>query len=96
MASKIEHEGHCLCKRVSFVVTAEHEFTFVCVCENCRHVGGGAFAYMRAFPSAQISVRTGEDLIKEYEDWDNLSGNVALRYFCSHCVSSGVLRACCR
>lgn len=61
--------------------------TFICYCLNCQHVGGGAFAYMKAFPKAEISISSGEDLVKEYEDWDNLSGNVALRYFCSHCVS---------
>lgn len=90
----VRYEGKCLCRNVSLVVEAPEEImTFVCFCNNCTHVGGGAFAYMKAFANAQITITSGEGLVKEYHDWDNLSGNVALRYFCSNCVSAMMVAA---
>lgn len=72
-----QREGHCLCKRVSFVAKNAANTVGACHCQTCRRWGGSAFAELECGDQVTFN---GDEHIRVYD-----SSEWADRGFCSHC-----------
>lgn len=77
----------CNCKRIELSVTGVDKGAVLCHCDNCQRASGSAFAHNHRLLSAKMTVKRGQDLIKEYADSNTKSGKTLNRHFCSNCVS---------
>ena len=77
----------CNCKRIELSVTGVDKGAVLCHCSNCQRGSGSAFAHNHRLLSAKMTVKRGQDLIKEYADSNTKSGKTLNRHFCSNCVS---------
>ncbi|KAJ7117739.1 DUF636 domain-containing protein [Mycena epipterygia] len=80
--------GSCLCRGVTFIVTGEPFQYAVCHCINCKKFAGSAFMTNAFFSPDNVSVTTGQELIRKYQDSNTTSGNTLTRSFCSDCGTS--------
>ena len=62
-----EARGRCHCGRVRFVARFPSRFNAHCHCESCRRAHGAAFVTWVGFPSAQVTVTEGGDLLRAHE-----------------------------
>jgi hypothetical protein len=72
--------GRCHCGRVRFVARFPSRFNAHCHCESCRRAHGAAFVTWIGFPSGQVSVVEGAELLKAHE-----SSPGTKRTFCTAC-----------
>jgi hypothetical protein len=72
--------GRCHCGAVRFVARFPSRFNAHCHCESCRRAHGAAFVTWVGFPSAQVTVTEGNDLLR-----DHVSSPGTRRSFCSAC-----------
>jgi hypothetical protein len=87
MTSQDSIKGSCLCQSVQYSITGNDKGAVLCHCNNCQKTTGSAFANNYRYTRAQITITSGKDTIKAYEDSNTLSGNVLTRWFCSNCGS---------
>ncbi|KAJ6586240.1 Mss4-like protein [Mycena sp. CBHHK59/15] len=84
----MERNGSCLCHKIRFTTSGE-PFTFaVCHCINCKKFSGSAFMANTFFSPDKVSVASGREYIREYQDSDTTSGRTITRSFCVECGSS--------
>lgn len=74
--------GRCLCGGIRYEIDGEIGPIDLCHCSSCRRASGSAFASNATIPSAAFTLRSGDDLLREYE-----STRGKLRSFCSRCGS---------
>jgi hypothetical protein len=81
-APAVPHAAHgrCHCGRVRFVATFPSRFNAHCHCESCRRAHGAAFVTWVGFPSTQVRITEGADLIATHE-----SSPGTYRRFCREC-----------
>jgi hypothetical protein len=72
--------GRCHCGAVRFVARFPSRFVAHCHCESCRRAHGAAFVTWAGFPSAQVDVTDGRDVLKVHA-----SSPGAQRSFCGRC-----------
>jgi hypothetical protein len=75
-----EARGRCHCGRVRFVARFPSRFSAHCHCESCRRAHGAAFVTWIGFPSQQVSVVEGAELLAAHE-----SSPGTFRKFCGAC-----------
>jgi len=75
-----EARGRCHCGRVRFVARFPSRFNAHCHCASCRRAHGAAFVTWVGFPSAQVSITEGAELLAAHE-----SSPGTFRRFCSAC-----------
>ncbi|MBI1237979.1 MAG: aldehyde-activating protein [Alphaproteobacteria bacterium] len=78
-----KREGHCLCGKVSFELTAEPVAVAVCYCTHCQRQSGALFSTNLIVPEANY-VQKGET--KRFTDKGD-SGKAVWRDFCAECGS---------
>jgi len=79
--------GSCLCHAVTYTLTGTPRGPVLCHCINCQKITGSAFANNLRYTKARLSLTTGAEKIKRYEDGATLTGNKLSRYFCGECGS---------
>ena len=79
-APATEARGRCHCGRVRFVARFPSRFNAHCHCASCRHAHGAAFVTWVGFPSGQVSITEGAELLAAHE-----SSPGTFRRFCSAC-----------
>lgn len=84
--SKTTKTAACNCGQVQVEVTGEDKEAVHCYCVNCQRATGSSFAHNHRFINAELKIKKGEDVLKQYADGDTDSGNVMFRHFCSNCV----------
>ena len=72
--------GCCHCGAVRFVARFPSRFVAHCHCASCRRAHGAAFVTWAGFPSVQVELVAGADLLSEHAS----SPGVARR-FCRKC-----------
>lgn len=87
--------GGCLCGKVRYAITAAPDTpaggpvsslcNFICHCGNCKKASGTHMANTSMFRRDQFSLTLGAPAA--YEDGNNDSENVLLRWFCRDCGS---------
>jgi hypothetical protein len=75
-------EGGCLCGGVRFAIDGKLGPAGHCHCSSCRHASGAAFATNAPVRTRYFTLRSGAELIREYE-----SSPGKYRAFCSRCGS---------
>ena len=75
-----EARGRCHCGAVRFVARFPSRFACHCHCESCRRAHGAAFVTWVGFPSDQVTIERGADLLATHE-----SSPGTARKFCSRC-----------
>lgn len=76
------HSGRCLCGEIEYEIDGEIGPIDYCHCSYCRRASGSAFASNATISSAAFTLRSGTDVLKEYE-----SSPGKFRSFCSNCGS---------
>ncbi|EME42857.1 hypothetical protein DOTSEDRAFT_72336 [Dothistroma septosporum NZE10] len=79
--------GSCLCQAVQYTLHGIRLTCAICGCNGCRRTSGSVCSLIQHYRDAALTLTSGEDVIKKYEDSDTLSGNVTERWFCIHCGS---------
>ena len=74
--------GHCLCAAVRFEIDGRLGPAIYCHCSQCRRASGSAFATNASVRARYLHLRSGRELIREYE-----SSPGKFRAFCSRCGS---------
>ncbi len=72
--------GSCHCGAVRFVARFPSRFVAHCHCASCRRAHSAAFVTWAGFPSAQVDVVEGRDLLMVHE-----SSPGTKRMFCGEC-----------
>ena len=72
--------GRCHCGAVRFVARFPSRFVAHCHCESCRRAHGAAFVTWAGFPSAQVDVTDGRDVLMVHESSPGVK-----RMFCGEC-----------
>lgn len=72
--------GRCHCGAVRFVAQFPSRFNAHCHCASCRRAHGAAFVTWVGFPSGQVQVTQGAELLATHE-----SSPQTFRRFCSAC-----------
>ncbi|MCC6378892.1 MAG: GFA family protein [Burkholderiales bacterium] len=72
--------GGCHCGAVRFVARFPSRFVAHCHCESCRRAHSAAFVTWAGFPSAQVEVTEGRDVLMVHESSQGTS-----RMFCGEC-----------
>jgi hypothetical protein len=75
-------EGSCLCGGVTYEAEGPLMGMARCHCVQCRKASGAEFATNGSVASEHFHIRTGEDLLAQYE---SSPGN--FRHFCGRCGS---------
>ncbi|KAK8108037.1 uncharacterized protein PG998_010050 [Apiospora kogelbergensis] len=86
MASNVAH-GKCLCGAVEIKAEGESMTTVACSCTNCQTCGGTTYTVNLVYPKDTVTVTSGMEDIREYEDKNTDSGRTVLRRFCGRCGS---------
>jgi hypothetical protein len=68
--SPVSISGSCLCKAVQYTLTGNDKGAVLCHCRNCQKTTGSAFANNLRYTRANLTLTTGADVIKAYEDSD--------------------------
>ncbi len=76
------YNGSCLCGGVSFQINAPLEPIQMCHCSQCRKAQGGAFGTNTPVQTAHFALKSGAELLSEYE-----SSPGKRRVFCRRCGS---------
>jgi hypothetical protein len=76
------YTGSCLCGGVKFSIHAELEPIQMCHCSQCRKAQGGAFATNTPVSLTNFDLKSGAELLTEYE-----SSPGKRRFFCCTCGS---------
>jgi hypothetical protein len=76
------YTGSCLCGGVKFSINAELEPIQMCHCSQCRKAQGGAFATNTPVSTSNFELKSGAELLTEYE-----SSPGKRRFFCRTCGS---------
>jgi hypothetical protein len=76
--------GSCLCKRVTYSVTADPQAFYLCHCSQCRKVTGSAFASNIVAPPAKVTWLSGAEFVKRFDFPGDRSFT---KVFCSECGS---------
>ena len=76
------YTGSCLCGGIQFSINAELAPIQICHCSQCRKAQGGAFATNTPVETSDFEVKSGTDLLTEYE-----SSPGKRRFFCRQCGS---------
>ena len=76
------YTGSCLCGGVAFKINGEIAPIQVCHCQQCRKAQGAPFATNTPVKEAAFELRSGRDLITEYQ-----SSPGKWRAFCGGCGS---------
>lgn len=77
-----EASGSCLCGGVRYRFGGELGPIMVCHCSRCRKANGSAFQATAPVASADFQLRSGQELLAEYE-----SSPGVFRVFCRICAS---------
>lgn len=75
-------EGGCLCGGVRFAIDGRLGPAAFCHCSQCRRASGSAFAANAAVRTRYFALRSGAELVREYE-----SSPGKHRAFCTRCGS---------
>ena len=80
---KTEHTGTCNCGQVTYRISGEPTFTYVCHCGNCQKRSGSAFGMGMSVPVENLEVSG------ELACWERVSdeGNRNPRYSCPVCAN---------
>lgn len=78
--SASEAHGSCPCGAVRFVARFPSRFVAHCHCEACRRAHSAAFVTWAGFPSTQVDVVEGRDVLMVHE-----SSPGTKRMFCGEC-----------
>lgn len=76
------YTGSCLCGGVKFSINAELAPIQICHCSQCRKAQGSAFATNTPVSTSDFELKSGADLLTEYE-----SSPGKRRFFCRQCGS---------
>ena len=76
------YEGSCLCGGISYELRGELGPVVFCHCSRCRKAQGSAFGTNAPVRAAEFHLKTGGDLLREYE-----SSPGKHRVFCGRCGS---------
>ncbi|GAC1607732.1 MAG: GFA family protein [Aquirhabdus sp.] len=76
------YTGSCLCGGVKFSINAELAPIQICHCSQCRKAQGSAFATNTPVSTSDFELKSGADLLTEYE-----SSPGKRRLFCRQCGS---------
>ncbi|EME85964.1 uncharacterized protein MYCFIDRAFT_8906, partial [Pseudocercospora fijiensis CIRAD86] len=77
--------GSCLCKAVNYTLNGVRLTRVICACDNCQRMSGSVFSSIRHYKDATLTLDSGADVIKKYEDSNTKSGNTTERWFCGNC-----------
>ncbi|MEO8752213.1 MAG: GFA family protein [Casimicrobiaceae bacterium] len=80
MSEETTASGSCHCGSVRFVAKFPSRFCAHCHCESCRRAHGAAFVTWVGFPSGQVQITDGADMLSTHE-----SSPGTFRMFCRHC-----------
>ena len=80
-----EVRGHCLCNKVSYVITGHLGIFQYCHCSRCRKFSGSAFAANLLVSPADFQWLSGEEFVGRYEIEDAKHFATS---FCKQCGSS--------
>jgi hypothetical protein len=75
-------DGRCLCGGVQYQIDGDVGTIALCHCSYCRRASGSAFASNATILRSSFRLRSGAELLKEYE-----SSPGKFRAFCSNCGS---------
>lgn len=75
-------EGRCLCGGIEYQIDGEVGPIGLCHCSYCRRASGSAFAANATISRESFAIRSGEELLAEYE-----STPKKFRSFCTKCGS---------
>lgn len=75
-------QGKCLCEGVRYTVQLRPDSVYYCHCAQCRRASGSSFATNAPVARQDLTVTTGQDLIKAYA-----SSPDKRRCFCANCGS---------
>jgi hypothetical protein len=75
-------EGGCLCGGVRFAIDGKLGPAVHCHCSQCRRASGSAFASNAPVRTRYFTLRSGQELVREYE-----SSPGKYRAFCGRCGS---------
>ena len=93
MSAAGDARGGCHCGAVRFVARFPSRFVAHCHCASCRRAHGAAFVTWAGFPSDQVAVSEGTELLKVH-----VSSPGTKRSFCGAVISaasrSRVLSGC--
>ena|SRR5579884_1818447 len=78
----MSHAGSCLCGGIRYEVDGELGDFGYCHCRSCRKASGSAHGANAPVDRARFHLRSGEELLREYE-----SSPGKYRVFCSRCGS---------
>lgn len=76
----VSAHGRCHCGQVEFVATFPSRFCAHCHCASCRRAHGAAFVTWIGFPSEQVKITHGAELLATHE-----SSPQTYRRFCRRC-----------
>ncbi|KAJ4479032.1 Mss4-like protein [Lentinula aciculospora] len=77
--------GICLCGGITFQVDANPIVISCCHCSNCKKYTGTVFTTNVVFPAGSVTITKGNNLLSNYRDTTQDSGNALNRKFCSQC-----------
>ncbi|MBP6368797.1 MAG: GFA family protein, partial [Burkholderiales bacterium] len=80
MSAAGDARGGCHCGAVRFVARFPSRFVAHCHCASCRRAHGAAFVTWAGFPSDQVAVSEGTELLKVH-----VSSPGTKRSFCGVC-----------
>jgi hypothetical protein len=72
--------GGCHCGAVRFVARVPSRVVAHCHCESCRRAHGAAFVTWAGFPSTQVDVTDGREVLMVHESSPGVK-----RMFCGEC-----------
>lgn len=58
--------GSCLCRAITYQITATPLYSAYCHCSQCRRFSGSAFAAIAGFRMSDLKVMTGAELLASY------------------------------
>ncbi|OAL44781.1 hypothetical protein IQ07DRAFT_237567 [Pyrenochaeta sp. DS3sAY3a] len=77
--------GSCLCEGVRFSLDGEPQTVFSCFCSHCSKNAGGPSQYSAKYLKEQVTVITGNDLMRTWVTEDNSSSRSKHKVFCGRC-----------
>lgn len=80
MTSQTTHRGTCFCKSVEIEATGEPAVMAICHCESCRTWLSAPIHGATLWPSANVRVRKGAELLGTYKKTE-----ASHRRFCKAC-----------
>lgn len=78
-----QHEGHCLCGKVNYIVKGDPVIVAHCHCDDCQRLTGSGHSTGAMFSVDQVTLKGP---VAEYELVSN-NGNRVTRVFCPSCGS---------